>query len=49
MDKVVDEIRKNNVVQIMTDNERAFKVERKMMMTMREHLYWTPCAAHSIQ
>lgn len=48
MDKVVDEIGEENVVQIVIDNEIAFKVAGKLLMDKRKHLYWTPCAAHCI-
>ena len=45
--KVIAEVGKANVVQIVTDNASAFvKAGKKLMQ--RYHLYWTPCAAHCI-
>lgn len=48
MDKVIDEIGENHIVQIVMDNEASFKAAGKILMNMREHLYWTPCATHCI-
>lgn len=48
MDRVVDEVGEENVVQVEMDNETSFKVAGKMLMNKRKHLYWTPCAAHYV-
>lgn len=48
MDKVVDEVGEENVVQVVTDNETSFKVAGEMLMNKRKHLCWTPCAAHCV-
>ncbi|KAI8547698.1 hypothetical protein RHMOL_Rhmol07G0216500 [Rhododendron molle] len=48
MDKVVEEIGEQYIVQIITDNEAAMKAASKKLMEKRPHLYWTACAAHCI-
>ena len=37
-----------NVLQVVTDNAANFKAGGELLMQKREHLYWTPCAAHCI-
>ncbi|XP_060672832.1 uncharacterized protein LOC132803604 [Ziziphus jujuba] len=45
--KIISEVGKKNVVQIVTDNGSAFvKAGKKLMGDY--NLYWTPCAAHCI-
>ena len=44
---VIKEVRKANVVQIVTGNESAFVKVRKLLMK-KCNLYWTPCVAHYI-
>ena len=48
MDKVVDEVGEQNVVQVVTDNEASFKAVGHLLMEKREHLFWSSCAAHCI-
>ncbi|XP_058209973.1 uncharacterized protein LOC131323277 isoform X1 [Rhododendron vialii] len=48
MDKVVEEIGEQYIVQIITDNEAAMKAAGKKLMEKRPHLYWTACTAHCI-
>jgi hypothetical protein len=48
MDKVVDEIGEENVVQVVTDNATNYKAAGELLMQKCKHLYWTPCAAHCI-
>ena len=48
MDKVVDEIGEENVVQIVTDNEATYKSAGNLLMLKRTHIFWSPCAAHCI-
>ncbi|XP_062015024.1 uncharacterized protein LOC133731650 [Rosa rugosa] len=44
---VIDEVGKENVVQICTDNDSAF-VKAGKTLSERYNFYWTPCAAHCI-
>ena len=48
MDKVVDAVGEENVVQIVTDNEASFKAADHLLMEKRKHLFWSPCVAHCI-
>ncbi|XP_042018199.1 uncharacterized protein LOC121765966 [Salvia splendens] len=48
LDSMVDEIGEENVVQVVTDNGSNYVAAGKLLMAKREHLYWTPCAAHCI-
>ena len=48
MDKVIEEIGEKNVVQVVTDNEASFKTVSMLLMKKRKYLFWSPCAAHSI-
>ena len=48
MDKVVDEIGEENIVQVVTDNEPSFKAAGHMLMEKRKRLFWSPCAVHYI-
>ncbi|RVW78970.1 hypothetical protein CK203_052319 [Vitis vinifera] len=48
MDKVVEEVGKENVVQVVTDNEASLKAAGMLLMEKRKHLFWSPCAAHCI-
>ena len=48
MDKVVDEVGEENVVQVVIDNETSFKVVGILLMEKRKHLFWSPCAADCI-
>ena len=43
MDKVVEEVREENVVQVGTDNEASFKAVGKLLMEKQKHLFWSPC------
>jgi hypothetical protein len=45
--KYIDKVGKKNVVQIVTDNASAYKKAGKAL-EKEHHIYWTPCAAHSI-
>ena len=47
MDKV-DEVGKENIVQVVTDNEASFNAAGHMLMEKRKHLFWSPCVAHCI-
>jgi hypothetical protein len=48
LDKVVDEIGEEFVVQVVTDNEAALKAAGHKLMEKRPHLYWSSCAAHCL-
>ena len=48
MDKVVDEVGEENIVQIVTDNEASFKAAGHMLMEKRKYLFLSPCVAHCI-
>ena len=48
MDKVVDGVGEENIVQVVTDNEASFKTAGHMLMEKRKYLFWSPCAAHCI-
>lgn len=45
---MVDEVGEENVVQIMTDNEAAFKAAGEMLMQKRCYLYWTACVTYYV-
>ena len=48
MDKVVEDVGEENVVQIVTDNEASFKAASMLLMEKQKHLFWSPCVAHCI-
>ncbi|XP_027083623.1 uncharacterized protein [Coffea arabica] len=48
MDKVVDSIGEENIVQIVTNSESSMKAAGEQLMKKRKHLFWSPCAAHCI-
>ncbi|XP_070021286.1 uncharacterized protein [Nicotiana sylvestris] len=48
LNKIIDEVREENVVQIITDNGSNFINAGKRIMETRPHIYWTPYAAHCI-
>ncbi|XP_075493557.1 uncharacterized protein LOC142531344 [Primulina tabacum] len=48
MNKVIDEIGEENVVQVVTDSEGAMKAASAKLMMERPHLFWSPCAAHCL-
>ncbi|KAI3742410.1 hypothetical protein L1987_60091 [Smallanthus sonchifolius] len=48
LDRFVERIGEENVVQIITDNGSNFKLAGKMLMEKRKHIFWTPCAAHCL-
>ncbi|XP_021754926.1 uncharacterized protein LOC110720229 [Chenopodium quinoa] len=48
MEKVVQEIGEEKVVQIVTDNEASVKAAGKKLMDRFPHLNWTACAAHCL-
>jgi len=48
LDDAVEFVGEKNVLQVVTDNAANFKAGGELLMQKREHLYWTPCAAHCI-
>ena len=48
MDKVVEEVGEENVVQLVIDNETSFKVVGILLMEKRKHLFWFPSIGHCI-
>ncbi|KAL4386785.1 hypothetical protein GQ457_09G024120 [Hibiscus cannabinus] len=48
LDKVIEEIGEEYIIQIVTDNEAAMEAAGKRLMSKRIHLYWTSCAAHCL-
>ena len=44
MDKIVEEVREENIVQVVTDNEASFKACGMLLMEKRKHLFWSSCA-----
>ncbi|CAJ2667807.1 unnamed protein product [Trifolium pratense] len=47
LDKVVDEIGEECVVQVVTDNEAALKAAGHKLMEKRPHLYWSSFCHHN--
>lgn len=48
LDKVVEEIGEENVVQVITENTPNYKAAGKMLEERRRNLFWTPCAIYCI-
>ncbi|XP_058732564.1 uncharacterized protein LOC131604090 [Vicia villosa] len=48
LDKVVEEVGEDCVVQVVTDNEAALKAAGQKLMEKRPHLYWSSCVAHCL-
>ncbi|XP_031096593.1 uncharacterized protein LOC116000869 [Ipomoea triloba] len=48
LDKVVEKVGEELVVQVITDNASNYRATGLMLMEKRKHLYWTPCAAHCL-
>ncbi|KAL6990191.1 hypothetical protein U1Q18_052600 [Sarracenia purpurea var. burkii] len=48
LDKVVEEMGEENVVQVITDNTPSYQAAGKMLEDKRKNLFWTPCAAYCI-
>ncbi|MFS8035329.1 putative transcription factor/ chromatin remodeling BED-type(Zn) family [Helianthus anomalus] len=49
LDKVVDEMGEENVVQVITQNTPIYEAAGKMLEEKRQNLFWTPCAASCIE
>jgi hypothetical protein len=48
LEKQIDKIGKQHVVQVVTDNGANFKAAGRILMERIPHLFWTPCAAHCL-
>ncbi|XP_061993375.1 uncharacterized protein LOC133711235 [Rosa rugosa] len=48
LDKVVEEMGEENVVQVITPNIPSYKAAGKMLEEKRKNLFWTPCATNCI-
>ncbi|CAD6225790.1 unnamed protein product [Miscanthus lutarioriparius] len=48
LEKQIDKVGKEHVVQIVTDNGANFKAAGRLLMERIPHLFWTPCAAHCL-
>ncbi|GER51741.1 hAT transposon superfamily [Striga asiatica] len=48
LDKVVEEMGEENVVQVITQNTPSYRAAGKMIEERRRNLFWTPCAAYCI-
>jgi hypothetical protein len=46
LEKQIDKIGKEHVVQIVKDNAVNYKAAGRELMKRIPHLFWTPCAAH---
>ncbi|RVW61548.1 hypothetical protein CK203_066203 [Vitis vinifera] len=47
LDKWVEQVGEENVIQVITDNHSSY-VDGRLLELKRPHLYWTPCAAHCL-
>ncbi|PKI68642.1 hypothetical protein CRG98_010922 [Punica granatum] len=48
LDRVVDEMGEENIVQVVTEDTACFRAAGKMLEEKRKNLFWTPCAVHTI-
>jgi hypothetical protein len=48
LEKQIDKIGKEHVVQIVTDNASNYKAAGRELMKRIPHLFWTPCATHCL-
>ncbi|MQM19160.1 hypothetical protein Taro_052159 [Colocasia esculenta] len=49
LDKIVEEVGEENVVQVVTENSENYKAAGRMLEEKRKNLFWTPCAAYCIE
>ncbi|XP_077240510.1 uncharacterized protein LOC143881362 [Tasmannia lanceolata] len=48
LDKVVEDVGEENVVQVITENTASYRAAGKLLEEKRRNLFWTPCAANCI-
>jgi hypothetical protein len=46
LEKRIEDVGKENVVQVVTDNGANYKAAGKIIMERIPTLYWSPCACH---
>ncbi|RID80325.1 hypothetical protein BRARA_A02995 [Brassica rapa] len=49
LDKLVEDIGEENVVQVITQNTSICRSAGKLLEEKRKNLYWSPCAMHSTE
>lgn len=49
LDKVVEEMGEENIVQVITDNTPSYQAAGKMLEEKRKNLFWTPCLGYCIE
>ncbi|KAJ0238415.1 HAT dimerization domain-containing protein [Hirschfeldia incana] len=49
LDKLVEDIGEENVVQVITQNTGVCRSAGKLLEEKRKNLYWSPCAMHSTE
>ncbi|XP_078445183.1 hAT dimerization domain-containing protein isoform X2 [Wolffia australiana] len=48
LDKIVEEVGAENVVQVVTENSPLFRAAGKLLEEKMKNLFWMPCAAYSM-
>ncbi|KAL4179716.1 hypothetical protein AMTRI_Chr13g121450 [Amborella trichopoda] len=48
LDKIVDVVGPENVIQVVTDNAANYRIAGLLLIERRPNLYWTACAAYCI-
>ncbi|KAL4567756.1 hypothetical protein LXL04_023349 [Taraxacum kok-saghyz] len=48
INEIVEAVGEENVVQVVTNNASAYVKAGRLLEAKRQHLYWTPCAAHCL-
>jgi hypothetical protein len=48
VDKTIEEIGKDQVVQVVTDNASNNMGVKKLLFVKRPHIFWTSCGSHTI-
>ncbi|XP_077232698.1 uncharacterized protein LOC143870117 [Tasmannia lanceolata] len=48
LDKVVEEVGEENIVQVITENTASYRAAGKILEEKRRNLFWTPCATNCI-
>lgn len=46
LDKIVEEMGEENVIQVITENTASYRAAGKMLEEKRKNLFWTPCATY---
>lgn len=46
LDKVVEEMGEENVIQVITENTASYQAAGKMLEEKRKNLFWTPCTTY---